>query len=106
MMSDSMGDFVLPKLIQTPLIFVAGGIGITPFHSMLSWLTATDESRPITMLYAVTNEDEIIFQDIFDKANVQPTIIVNYIIFAGDRRWANPMRPRNSVHMTCLRIQV
>ncbi len=37
-MADPMGDFVLPKLIQTPLVFVAGGIGITPFHSMLEWL--------------------------------------------------------------------
>ena len=26
--SHAMGDFVLPKLIQTPLIFVAGGIGV------------------------------------------------------------------------------
>ena len=35
-MSSPIGDFVLPKLSQTPLIFVAGGIGITPFHSMLA----------------------------------------------------------------------
>src|SRR5579859_2390296 len=28
-MSDPLGDFVLPKLVQTPLVFVAGGIGIT-----------------------------------------------------------------------------
>src|SRR5579884_245909 len=55
------GDFVLPKLIQTPLIFVAGGIGITPFHSMLQWLAETNETRPIKLLYAVRSEDEIIF---------------------------------------------
>lgn len=76
-MSDPMGDFVLPKLLQTPLIFVAGGIGITPFHSILSWLSATHETRPIKLLYGVKNEDEIIFQDTFDKANVQPTIVVS-----------------------------
>src|SRR4051812_34213512 len=39
-LEEPMGDFVLPKLIQTPLIFVAGGIGITPFHSILEWLAA------------------------------------------------------------------
>jgi ferredoxin-NADP reductase len=76
-MSDPMGDFVLPKLIQTPLVFVAGGIGITPFHSILSWLAATHETRPIKLLYAVRTEDEIIFQDTFDKAHVQPTIVVS-----------------------------
>lgn len=76
-MSDPMGDFVLPKLIQTPLIFVAGGIGITPFHSILEWLATTGEERPIKLIYGVRNEDEIIFQDTFDRAKVHATIIVS-----------------------------
>lgn len=76
-MSDPMGDFVLPKLIQTPLIFVAGGIGITPFHSMLEWLAATGEERPIKLIYGVRTEDEIVFQSTFEKAGVQPTIVVS-----------------------------
>ena len=76
-MADPMGDFVLPKLIQTPLIFVAGGIGVTPFHSMLAWLAATRETRPIKLLYAVRSEDEIIFQETFDKAGQHATIIVS-----------------------------
>ncbi|HMH31321.1 MAG TPA: FAD-dependent oxidoreductase [Methylomirabilota bacterium] len=76
-MADPMGDFVLPKLIQTPLVFVAGGIGITPFHSILSWLADTNETRPIRLLYGVNNEDEIIFQSTFDKAGTKPTIIVS-----------------------------
>ncbi len=71
-----MGDFVLPKLVQTPLVFVAGGIGITPFHSMLSWLAASNEDRPITMLYGVSSEDEIIFQETLDKAHQHVTIVV------------------------------
>ncbi len=76
-LSDPMGDFVLPKLIQTPLVFVAGGIGITPFHSMLGWLAATNETRPIKLLYGVRTEDEIIFQETFDKANQHATIVVS-----------------------------
>lgn len=76
-MSQPMGDFVLPKLIQTPLVFVAGGIGITPFHSILMWLSETKEERDIRMIYGVNNEDEIIFQETFDASGVQPSIIVN-----------------------------
>jgi ferredoxin-NADP reductase len=76
-MAEPMGDFVLPKLIQTPLIFVAGGIGMTPFHSILKWLAETGEARPIKLLYGVRNEDEIIFQETFDKAGIQPTIVVS-----------------------------
>ena len=58
-MSQPMGDFVLPKLIQTPLVFVAGGIGITPFHSILKWLSETKEERDVKMIYGVKNENEI-----------------------------------------------
>src|SRR5579884_2002075 len=76
-MADPLGDFVLPKLIQTPLIFVAGGIGITPFHSILEWLAGTNEERPIKLLYGVRVEDEIVFQPTFDKSGVQPTIVVS-----------------------------
>jgi ferredoxin-NADP reductase len=75
-LAEAMGDFVLPKLTQQPLIFVAGGIGLTPFHSMFEWLAATGETRDIKFLYAVSSEDDIIFQDTFDKANVHATIIV------------------------------
>lgn len=83
LVSDSMGDFVLPKLIQTPLVFVAGGIGITPFHSMLTWLSATNEERPIKLIYGVRSEEEIIFQDTFNKANQH----VTYIISAPSAAW-------------------
>jgi len=76
-MSDPMGDFVLPILIQTPLVFVAGGIGLTPFHSMAGWLTTHKEERPIKFLYGVRSEEEIIFQDTFEKAGIRPTIIVS-----------------------------
>jgi ferredoxin-NADP reductase len=76
-LADAMGDFVLPKLIQTPLIFVAGGMGITPFHSMFKWLANTSEVRPIRFLYAVSNEDDIIWQDILEKAGIYATIVVS-----------------------------
>jgi ferredoxin-NADP reductase len=71
-----MGDFVLPKLIQTPLIFVAGGIGVTPYHSILSWLADTKEVRPIKFIYGINSEDDIIFQDTFDRANQHVTLVV------------------------------
>ena len=75
-MSDAMGDFVLPKQVQTPLIFVAGGIGITPFHSMLQWLIASEQRRPIRLIYAVRTEGEIIFLDTFRQAKQHVTVVV------------------------------
>lgn len=75
-MSDPMGDFVLPKFIQTPLVFVAAGIGITPFHSILEWLAATNEERPIKLIQGVKREEDIIFQDTFERANIHATVVV------------------------------
>lgn len=75
--SDPMGDFVLPKLVQTPLVFVAAGIGITPFLSIFKWLKVTGEDRPIKLIQAVNNEDEIGFVDIFDKVNQHATVVVS-----------------------------
>ncbi len=71
------GDFVLPKLVQTDLIFVAGGIGLTPFHSMLKWLNQTKEERPIKFLYGVHSEDQIIFIDEFNSFKQHVSVIVD-----------------------------
>ena len=76
-LAEAMGDFVLPKLIQTPLIFVAGGIGITPFHSIAEWLKDVREKRPIRLLHAVRTEDDIIFQEIFAAAGIDETVVVS-----------------------------
>lgn len=76
-LEDAMGDFVMPKLIQTPLIFVAGGIGITPFHSMAAWLRESKETRPIRLLYAVQTEDDIVFAETFETVGIDPTVVVS-----------------------------
>jgi glycine betaine catabolism B len=76
-LASPMGDFVLPKLIQTPLIFVAGGIGITPFRSMFRWLADTGEQRDIKFVYGVRSEDEIVFQKEMEDAGVHATIVVS-----------------------------
>jgi ring-1,2-phenylacetyl-CoA epoxidase subunit PaaE len=44
---------------------------------MLSWLGSTKETRPIKLIYGVRNEEEIIFQDTFEKAGQHATIVVS-----------------------------
>lgn len=76
-MSDALGDFVLPKQTDIPLIFVAGGIGITPFHSISQRLANSGNQRNIHLMYAVAHEDDIIFQETFEAAGIPATIIVS-----------------------------
>lgn len=66
-MVSPMGDFVLPKDKTLPLLFVAGGIGCTPYHSIIKHLQNTGEQRDITLLYAARSQDEIIFREVFEK---------------------------------------
>jgi len=67
---EPMGDFVLPKDITIPLVFVAGGIGITPFRSMVKWLADRNERRGIIALLATNNPKDFIFVDLFKKYGV------------------------------------
>jgi ferredoxin-NADP reductase len=69
--TESMGDFVLPKDRTVPLIFVALGLGITPFASMASWLVEHHEQRDIILVRCVHNSDELLFTARFQKANIR-----------------------------------
>jgi len=60
-----LGDFVLPVDKTIPLIFVCGGIGITPFRSIVKFLLDNKERRDIQLFYAVDNERELIFESLF-----------------------------------------
>jgi len=61
---DAMGDLVLPKMPTVPLVFVAGGIGLASYVSMLRQLLASREERQIFLFYAIRARSEQIFQDV------------------------------------------
>jgi ferredoxin-NADP reductase len=74
------GDFVLPAEKQQKLIFLAGGIGITPFRSMLQYLLDTGERRPIVLFYANKTVDDILYREVFDRAQRELGIEVIYTL--------------------------
>ncbi|AIF84256.1 flavodoxin reductase family protein [Candidatus Nitrososphaera evergladensis SR1] len=73
------GKFTLPEEdYSRPLVFLSGGIGVTPFRSMIKY--ASDKQLPIkiTMFDANRNKANIIFKEEFDscaKANAKLKII-------------------------------
>lgn len=75
--AEPMGDFVLPKNKQLPLIFAAGGLGITPVHSMVKYLADTKEQRTITLLYDVHDQAELAFTETFTSYPLQFTPIIS-----------------------------
>jgi ferredoxin-NADP reductase len=80
------GDFTLARDRSEKLVFVAGGIGITPFRSMLQYLLDAREQRDIVVLYAVENRDDVAYRDLLAEAR---RILGIEIVFAI----ANDARP-------------
>ncbi|HLY27845.1 MAG TPA: FAD-dependent oxidoreductase [Aggregatilineales bacterium] len=62
------GDFVLPTNPNQRCILIAGGIGITPFRSMIKFLLDANQKRPITLFYANRSPNDIVYKDVFDQA--------------------------------------
>lgn len=61
------GDFTMPKDENKKLVFIAGGIGITPFRSMIKYLLDKNEKRNIVIFYSNKKEEDIVYKDILDQ---------------------------------------
>jgi len=57
------GAFYYDRAPSTKLAFIAGGIGITPFLSMLRYMKDTGERRPVTLLWGNKSEADIAFRE-------------------------------------------
>ncbi|HSD55628.1 MAG TPA: hypothetical protein VLA92_00585 [Candidatus Saccharimonadales bacterium] len=53
------GGFILPDNESTKLVLIAGGIGITPFLSMLDYLVDTNAKRNVTLIHLVNTPEDI-----------------------------------------------
>lgn len=69
--SQISGSFTLPKDTKRKLIFIAGGIGITPYRSMIKFLSDTKQDRDIILVYSVNNPDEIAYKDTFENTSLK-----------------------------------
>lgn len=73
--SQLAGDFTLPKDPNIKLVFVAGGIGITPYRSMIKYLIDKNEMRDIVLIYINKTAQEIVYKDIWDQSGIKAIYI-------------------------------
>lgn len=78
--SQLAGDFILPADPKQRCVFIAGGIGITPFRSMIKYLLDTAQPRPIVLFYVNQTVYDIVYQDVFDQAQERLGIQTIYIV--------------------------
>ncbi|MGB8214886.1 MAG: RnfABCDGE type electron transport complex subunit D [Anaerolineales bacterium] len=78
--SQLAGDFTLPENPLQKCVLIAGGVGITPFRSMIKYLLDTHTKRSITLFYANKTVDDILYKDVFDRAQRELGIQTIYAV--------------------------
>lgn len=64
-MTGPLGSFYLREVIR-PLLFLAGGTGLAPFLSMLEVLADRGETQPVTLIYGVTRDADLVMVQALD----------------------------------------
>jgi ferredoxin-NADP reductase len=85
------GSFVLPD-DDDPLVFVAGGIGITPFRSMLRYIA--DERLPhrVTLVYSNRDRESAAFLDELEEIEGGGTDLRLVVTMTEDESWPGERR--------------
>ncbi|MCY7413792.1 MAG: FAD-dependent oxidoreductase, partial [Salinibacterium sp.] len=65
------GDFALPRDATEPLLFIAGGIGITPFASQLAHATERGEKRDVTVVYSTSAAGEVPYARLLEQSGAR-----------------------------------
>ncbi|MEO6109584.1 MAG: hypothetical protein ABIP50_01055 [Candidatus Saccharimonadales bacterium] len=71
------GDFILPADPIQPLLFVAGGIGITPFISMLRTMNKLHETRNIVLVYSVSTLEDLAYWNVIKSSGIKVFVVCN-----------------------------
>lgn len=50
-----------------PIVFIATGTGVAPFKSMLEEMWAKGDKTPVTLLFGVRHEKDVLYQEYFEE---------------------------------------
>ncbi|MBP6881466.1 MAG: FAD-dependent oxidoreductase [Candidatus Pacebacteria bacterium] len=65
----------------SPLVFIAGGIGITPILNIIKDLTERKDERPLRLFYSNQTEEGIVFRgELEELAAKNPRLSIHYFI--------------------------
>jgi ferredoxin-NADP reductase len=62
------GSFVLPRKPKQKLVFIAGGIGITPFRSMIKYVVDKNQQTDIVLFYLIADSSELSYRELWQDA--------------------------------------
>ncbi len=86
------GSFVLSEDADRPLVFIAGGIGITPFMSMTSFATEEDLSFKITLIYSNRDQASTAYLQKLQEISIKNPNIKLVLTMTEDDSWEGEKR--------------
>ncbi|HXH26419.1 MAG TPA: FAD-dependent oxidoreductase [Candidatus Acidoferrum sp.] len=90
------GVFTLPTATDIPLIFIAGGIGITPFMSMLQYISETHQNYRVTLFYANRNGASTAYAAELQELATRIPALKLVLIMTDDPQWQGETRRLNA----------
>ena len=69
------------------LVFIAGGIGITPFMSMLRYIFDKQLKNKVTLFWANKNESNLCFRDELDEMQKEMDNLTVVLVMSGQKDW-------------------
>jgi benzoate/toluate 1,2-dioxygenase reductase subunit len=95
--SGPYGSFYL-RPVQRPVLMLAGGTGIAPFLSMLDVLAAKGFPHPVRLVYAVTNDHDLVGLDHLERiAAAHPQF--EYVTCVAHESSAHPRKGYATAHV-------
>lgn len=74
--SAAVGTFILDEL--SPAVFIAGGVGITPFRSMIKYALDQKLIMPISLIYSNSDENFIFKEELDHWQRLMPNLKIIY----------------------------
>ena len=69
---------------SSPIVMLAGGIGIAPHRSMIKWAVDRKLNVPITLIYSNSDSDFIFKKELDPWLKLYPKLTIHYIITSKD----------------------
>jgi ferredoxin-NADP reductase len=77
------GQFVLDRASDTPAVFIAGGVGVTPMISMISWSLTHQPTRRLHLFYGVGNSGDHAFKALLEGFAQSHAAFVLDVLYAA-----------------------
>lgn len=93
---NGMGNFVLPEDFSKPIVMLAGGIGITPYMSMLKYIFKEGLPYQVTLIYSNRDQESTAFLNELKRMSKNNHNLKLILTMTQDPNWEGEKRRINA----------